>query len=364
MDTKTTMFMAVSSRYTYLDYLRGWAALVVMIGHIFMLFIETENNPNWSLAQTLPTRLLFTTHGSVIVFFALSGFALYSLFESSQKKYSKFLPSRWLRIFPTYFLSIVISLFLMFIYRETNIWPREWTDFNPIAFLQHILLIGPIDFRAYNGPIWSLVHEMRLSIVFPLIYYAAQRKPVATLLIPTFVSTTLGIFYFNELYTRTHSQLSNIQHTVHYITLFAYGAVIARYRQSLTSTFQTWTTASRVIALSILLMAYTYTPYSKSIGASMLIDILIGVISGGFITFAISVKQTRRIASLEFLGKISFSLYVIHIPILLGIRSFLYGSIPYYLLFILYLALPVLAATLLYEVIEKPSLRWSRKVRS
>ena len=44
---------------------------------------------------------------------------------------------------------------------------RSWTiESSPSLIAQHILLVGKYNTDAYNGVIWSLVHEMRISIIF------------------------------------------------------------------------------------------------------------------------------------------------------------------------------------------------------
>ena len=53
---------------------------------------------------------------------------------------------------------------------------RSWTIESSQAIAQHILLVGKYNTDAYNGVIWSLVHEMRISIIFPLILMICLRK--------------------------------------------------------------------------------------------------------------------------------------------------------------------------------------------
>ena len=50
---------------------------------------------------------------------------------------------------------------------------RSWTIESSQL---NILLVGKYNTDAYNGVIWSLVHEMRISIIFPLILMICLRK--------------------------------------------------------------------------------------------------------------------------------------------------------------------------------------------
>jgi hypothetical protein len=44
------------------------------------------------------------------------------------------------------------------------------------TLIGHLLMIGEFDVEAINPPIWTLVHEARLSLLFPLIY---QRRGIS-----------------------------------------------------------------------------------------------------------------------------------------------------------------------------------------
>lgn len=366
MSTHGRVQEPIKPRYELLDYIRGWGAMTVVLIHIFSLFVHIKDDPNWAIVEWLPSRALFCGSASLVMFFVLSGFALFLLFESMGKNYYKFVASRWLRLFPVYFASIVIAILLLQIYKITGyLQPDQKISLDSTNLIQHLLLIGPLDLSAYNGPIWSLVHEMRLSLLFPLIYYAVQKSALWSAIITSCISLTLGIIYIDASYATEYLQLANIQHTLHFATMFTYGAIVAKNRHVIIRKIQPMQPRVQTLALFVFLLVFIYVPsiYMEGVGKTMLEDIFTAICSASIIALVICVRNPPRIRTLEFLGKISFSLYVIHIPVLYCLRNYLGDEIPFFLLFILYLLVPILAATLLFQLLEKRTQRWSRTVR-
>lgn len=70
--------------------------------------------------------------------------------------------------------------------------------------MQHILLIGKYNTDAYNSVIWSLVHEMRISIVFPLVLMICLRKtvPLSIALIMSFILATISYVFVEKFVFR------------------------------------------------------------------------------------------------------------------------------------------------------------------
>ena len=96
---------------------------------------------------------------------------------------------------------------------------------------QHILLVGKYNTDAYNGVIWSLVHEMRISIIFPLILMICLRKTLRCSLLLLFsfsICSVVILFLFRSGLTLTSYAL-----TLHYTVLFLLGALVAKYKNNL-----------------------------------------------------------------------------------------------------------------------------------
>jgi peptidoglycan/LPS O-acetylase OafA/YrhL len=104
------------------------------------------------------------------------------------------------------------------------------------TLIGHLLMVGQFDVEAINPPIWALVHEARLSLLFPLIYLAVAKGGRRT---PAALG---GIWIAGICYTaaRDLDYLPEgpipyaIRRTADLSLMFFVGAVVAKYRFQIT----------------------------------------------------------------------------------------------------------------------------------
>lgn len=196
-------------RLVALDSLRGMAALSVMFCHLVLvipgvLIAVNSSHPSSSsllnLVTYTPLHIFWLGSESVLFFFVLSGFvlALPFLQTKTPATLSAYFTKRIFRIYPPYIVAIIIAILAStFFYRGnipelSNWFNTQWQagiDWKLVA--QHFLLIGSFDFTRFDGPIWSLVIEMRISLLFPLIMWLVCRldwqTSLLTALLPSFI---------------------------------------------------------------------------------------------------------------------------------------------------------------------------------
>jgi peptidoglycan/LPS O-acetylase OafA/YrhL len=106
--------VAHDSRYRYIDSLRGLAAVSVIIYHILEFNAPTnefEQFLRWLLFEKVDLGKV-----AVTVFFAISGYVIpYSLLKGQKRPLTNFLISRFFRLYPAYWLSIVCGILLLFV---------------------------------------------------------------------------------------------------------------------------------------------------------------------------------------------------------------------------------------------------------
>jgi len=104
------------------------------------------------------------------------------LLNPLQPSYRSFVVRRICRIYLPYIVVIVAAMFLMTVTRprpiaELSWWlNRSWT--KPITtglVIDHVLMLGRRRYNFVDNPIWSLVQEMRYSLIFPVMFWIAQR---------------------------------------------------------------------------------------------------------------------------------------------------------------------------------------------
>ena len=163
-------------RYEQLDSLRGCAALSVLAFHYVTRFNISKKFA--FITQRTPLRLFCAGHEPVILFFVLSGFVLSLPYLSKRSvPYHNYVLKRVFRIYAAYFVMLVFAVPLRGLLYSGGIsglsenfnngWlpPADDTE----AVLAHMLLIGEFDAIHYNGVVWTLTHEMRISLLFPFL---------------------------------------------------------------------------------------------------------------------------------------------------------------------------------------------------
>ena len=235
-----------TSRYEQFDSLRGIAALIVIIGHHMMVFPAYENyryelnSPHIVyLFKETSLRIFFSSgNEAVILFYVLSGFVLYLSINNAKFHYSTYLIKRVCRIYIPYLAAIVIAIMAKILLSHddmpfiSNWFSKSWTTaVTPDLLLQHLLFIGQYNTDAYNNVIWSLVHEMRISIMFPLLILLFIREKLRYSLfwfiVLSFTSTIILYLFGSSV------EITSILLSFHYITLFLLGSLLAKYRHFL-----------------------------------------------------------------------------------------------------------------------------------
>jgi peptidoglycan/LPS O-acetylase OafA/YrhL len=161
-------------RLDVLDGLRGVAVLLVLWYHIWEISWLPAPVP-W--LQFVPETGFVGVH----LFFFLSGFVIAYPFVRAaasgraQPSWAHFAWRRFIKIFPSYALSIVVAFAIG--YAQT-----QYTS-NWFAVVTHLLFIHtwfPTSYGAINGVLWTLAVEVEFYCLFPLIWWAFKRSPYVT----------------------------------------------------------------------------------------------------------------------------------------------------------------------------------------
>lgn len=231
----------MNKRYLELDSLRGLAALFVLFYHCLRIFPEFDaenpiqsNNFLVNILNNTPLRVIWSGHESVILFFILSGFVLSLPYYKNKKiEYKTYLVKRSFRIYIPYFVAMIFAITATLMLSKNGIsmysdwFNRIWTyDTSFLDILNHILFLGYYNSNQYNTVIWSLVHEMRISIIFPFLMVFVLRFNWKTNII---ICLLLSLVSF--VFTKTFMPIYNtdIAKTVHYMSSFMIGALLAKH---------------------------------------------------------------------------------------------------------------------------------------
>lgn len=271
-------------------------------------------------------------------------------------------------------VSILLAIACVFIFSRGGIpelskwfngaWERQLTVQQ---LLEHIIMLG--DFKSYNfnSVIWSLVHEMRISILFPLLMYVVVRinwkKSVA-------ISLGCSIVYFLVWLTSNNLFNYNISRfdtsyilTIHYIGFFILGAVLAKHRQQIQDFYESLSKSIKIVLLFTGILAYTYSfwflPNTFYVHFAFINDWAIAFGSTLFIISSLgskSISNVLLVKPIHFMGKISFSLYLFHMTVIFSMINLFYDKLSIGVILFVSFILSFVVAAIGYYAIEKPSI--------
>ncbi len=363
-----------ASRVLSLDGLRGVAALLVVFHHMLLMLPDFANVAwrvpgavprgfvEWLLLRT-PLRLFWAGQERALLFFVLSGFVLSLPWcDGRAEPYGRFLLNRFCRIYPPYLAAMVLAA-LGSILIGGHTLPNASIYFNSLGWAFHpgwatipsIVFVLNLPASEYmNEAVWSLVWEIRVAIMFPLLMApivkfglrGAVAVLVATLLLRHVTSRLVG--------TPLSVALNAPQESFYYAEYFIAGAALAAKRGVITAWFAR---APRGTGLAILLagMLICWFPWPAQH------DRMVGLGAGVIIAAILGDLQLRAWFSarwLLWLGRRSYSLYLTHLLVVMSITVACAGTVPVWAcLSVLPISLGV--ALLFWHRVEMPAMRWA-----
>ena len=317
--------------FDYLDGLRALAALYVVLHHAWL---HIKLPPGWTSRLTFGLQF---GHFAVDVFIVLSGFCLMLPVVRGEGQLrggiGGFLQRRARRILPPYYAAVALSLVLIWtlIGRQTG---THWDVSVPVQgsdFLAHLFLVQDMQSLAsgakINHPLWSVAVEWHIYFLFPLLVMLWRRYGgIRSALFTTLISYLAGVAaVYTGVLEGMHFQ---------YIGLFALGMLGATFAFS---PQEVWRKRREGlpwggIAAGVLALALACGYLLRRIhGITIYVDPLIGVSTASLLIAMSRSKEnwTRRAIEwkpLVFIGGFSYSLYLIHAPLLQVIWQ--YGILP------------------------------------
>jgi peptidoglycan/LPS O-acetylase OafA/YrhL len=320
--------------------------------------------------HTLPFAMQSIFEGgylAVQTFFLLSGFVLaqsYAATQWNKRSLTKFAMARFARIYPAYLLSLVlISWFVFeFLLKPGRSMAQKAVVLGDYAFVLQgwtgSLNVG------WNTPAWSLSCEFFFYLCFPLLFLWLRRAGLAR------VSAALaGCFVVPILLA--HAGVPYVWKPIHHLSDFVAGIAAARiYGAILGSGMATkatrrlgfWLSAGALAAGAAFIVnarvldgtVMTLSTVLRPINVALLIGLATG---GGFLVRLLSTDAAG------YLGKASYSMYILHIPLLWWFTRytfFRFGATPPAWTAIVFMAAVIGVSIAAFEFVEAPANRWIR----
>jgi peptidoglycan/LPS O-acetylase OafA/YrhL len=371
----------LNKRYEELDSLRGLAALTVLFSHFLLVFPFIENdtiNNGYKYLTNIfkysPLHIFFAGHEAVIFFFILSGFVLsLTLFRFEKNKFGVYAFKRFLRIYPPYITAVLVAIITKYSIPDgdlTNL--SEWIQTrwdSPTTLMltvQHVLLLGEFRANDINPVLWSMVHEMRISLIFPFVVYFLSKWSFFKTAISSLVLSFIGIVLMKLFHVEGSS--TNYFITLHYLSFFMAGGLLAKYRAQIIFWFKKRTIYFKWFLWLVGWICYTYKWIFPSVDImhNIMFDEWAAALGASiFIVISLSSSEVSKILKIKpivFLGKISYSLYLYHAIVLVVCVNLLYPTFGIGWILLISFILSLLVSSIGYYAVEKPSMQLSRTI--
>ena len=351
-----------------LDGLRGAAALAVVIHHSANVYLNTEAG-NAGFVTPILRVMARLGHPAVLLFFVLSGFVLYvSFLRGHDRSYWSFLTRRVFRLYPALIVAVAVAALLHWLQSPPNCsaldpWVAScWC--HPLTIGGTVRIMSLLGLRAednqFNPVLWSLFIEMRFSIVFMLLAAICQKSWIVLLGIGAAAylsgAHVLAMLGYREPFLMGDSLAGIVGVTLFYLPSFILGMLIAHILQNRVA-HRFWPqsnwTKTGIVALSLVLgLAINSDILREFVFAAIIFCICLG---GWF-------DALLRRRPFLFLGRASYSLYLIHLPILFAMTYWLQPKIGITAPVLIAPIVSLVAARAMYSLIEVPGIRAGRTV--
>lgn len=327
----------VLPRVAVVDGLRGLASFAVCWYHL--VYANGAFAGGGIVAATLRDSARNAWTG-VEVFFVISGFVIpLALYRAcyTARSYRSFMFKRIVRLDPPYLVSVLLCVVLWYVWAVVPQFHGPAFTLTVSGLLLHLGYLNAFFHQGWLNPVyWTLAIELQYYLGMGLIFGAL----VSSRWIVRFACFAgLGVAAF---------LVPNPSLVFHYLFVFMLGLATFQYRAGILS-----------------LGPYLLTVAAVALGADLTLGPMVAgvaVATAGAIAF---VRRDFRI--LGFLGAISYSLYLVHVPV--GERvldlglAHVHSGLARCTLLAISLIASLGAATLLYRYVERPAQRLSGRIR-
>ncbi|WP_158668133.1 acyltransferase family protein [Bradyrhizobium guangdongense] len=346
-------------RLAFIDTLRGIAVLSVLVQHVLEIIVEKHPTGAfyWPIHDVFGYYMNFGRFG-VVLFFFVSGFVIPFSFPDSATPVRDFAISRFFRLYPAYWTSLVVGLVTMQLL-ESKVYPLGQVAAN-VTMLQTFVNV-PNLWVFY----WTLAIELLFyvgcTILFALGLLNQRFTAVTIVVAAALVGTTAALLVEN----RTVSSVMEVGLNLSAMFL---GKII---RDTVIGGKLRW---AHVLGCTFLYTIFAITLsdrrfggvyhenffYSYSIGSAYVCAALV------FIGFAVFGERMAW-RPMAFVGVISYSVYLMSpFAIVLVHRLVWFGDGPlgWSIFLAVILALSLLVSWMTFTFVEKPSIAFGHRFRS
>jgi peptidoglycan/LPS O-acetylase OafA/YrhL len=357
---------ASERRVEWLDFLRGASAFAVVLFHVRVTMwvglramgADYSTLDRAAALITLPFPFFGT---AVMLFFIVSGFAIHYPYAAVDASFAwrPYVIRRFLRIYPPYLVAVLATVLAeRGASALATVTVSPWPKVAASAVMAQNY-IAPAGQMIGNPSLWSLPVEVELYIAYPLLYWFWRRAGTARMLLcVALVSASAA----GALWAGHDWPMGNF---AKYWIIWVSGAVLAE--QVRRRTLPRWRARYAWLGAAAIVVAAAARAAGVPFGFE---HFLWGGIYFLIVLWGLNQKAplgripAGLVRPVLFLGNISYSLYLIHYPLLLAIGVWWigrFGHKPVNVVVPLVTSLaPIPPAYLLWRFVERPLQTWGR----
>ncbi|WP_395067171.1 acyltransferase family protein [Flavobacterium sp.] len=298
-------------KYAEIDGIRGYLAFFVFLHHsyIWSVFLKTDE---WKE----PTSNLFNQFGqtSVAMFFMITAFLFTNkliLARNNSIDWKKYIKSRFFRLFPAYFFSIIIVFIIVAVLSNFKTNDSILSNFKNIVGWLFFTIGGPNDINNIKntylidaGVTWSLPYECLFYLILPLIALLFKIKVSQKNLI---------------IYTIAFIVIAVLNHVSLKQFLPFFGGIIVAILLDKKSINLKGFKYSIVLLILVFILIYFFNSGKDSFPI-LISTLLFLIIASGNSIFGILSNTFSKL-----LGQVTYSLYLLHGIVLFIVFKFVIG---------------------------------------
>jgi peptidoglycan/LPS O-acetylase OafA/YrhL len=369
-----------------LGFLRGIAALVVVIFHALLVFRvdgiddaylkDMEFNMSWLFAMHVLLGV-FNGGACVTLFFVLSGTVLTLSLERSRAISARTVIAYWVkrafRLYPLLIMTAGIAALLQLYYFRPETFSAGTTWLNSsykiagAEIAQEFIENALGDSATLNGAAWSIKVEIAISIIFPALYLLSRHAVRATITLCVLIAVMF--LWPTQDYPFAYIPM--------FLASFFIGASIPRWGRPLASQFYLLGRAGQrmILAAAILPMMFAHRLLAPGYFVSADVAFIETVCAALLVTVVLfgPDRPFYRSWGARTLGEISYGVYLLHMVVLHAIAHTMLPLLPStlsgpegllnsYLLAIGGLAITLPLAYVIYHLFERPLQQFGRSI--
>lgn len=367
--------MKTRSHFEWIDILRGFSALAVVLFHVrvdlWVGWRAIQSDPNaftiFDRAVALLSLPVSFGGSAVMLFFIISGFCVhYPQAAGRRLELKSYGVRRFMRVYPPYVAVIILCIMIEWVLRH---YFGQRTS-APSTILKSVFMVQNYGENAgqmiSNPSLWSLPVELELYLIYPLFYLLLNQLGIKkSLVIVGVISSSALVFSLLDRKSTTFDLAGNF--AVYWI-IWCSGAVLAEWAKR--QQMPRWRTSFTVVlicsfcfALLGSLLKFSLSPLNWVWALFYFMVMLWGLSRD---------EPLRKVAPdlrklLVTVGLMSYSLYLVHFPFFalcgaIWVEKFGVKPSNFLItLFFAFLSLPV--AYIFYLTVEAPSHRLARRFK-